>query len=212
MASRVVNAPTRFRRKPVAAHLPRRRVLLGRLADVILLIEMSILPILHFPDQRLRETSRNVTSFDDELRRLVADMTDTMYLAEGAGLAAIQVGTALRLFIIDPEVAGRQATEPPMVFINPEIVRLSDEAQTGDEGCLSFPGIFVPVKRAMTAEVKAFDVEGKPFTVEGSGLFARAMQHEHDHLAGRLLIDMVGPVKRQIIKRKMRKEAEVEAT
>jgi peptide deformylase len=99
-----------------------------------------------------------------------------------------------------------------MAFINPEIVRLSDEAQTGDEGCLSFPGIFVPVKRAMTAEFKALDVEGKPFVVEGSGLFARAMQHENDHLAGRLLIDMVGPVKRQIIKRKMRKEAEVEAT
>ena len=172
---------------------------------------MSILPILRFPDQRLRETSRDVTSFDDDLKRLVADMTDTMYLAEGAGLSAIQVGVPLRLFLVDPEVAGRQATDPPMVFINPEIVRLSEEAQTGDEGCLSFPGIFVPVKRAMTAEFKAFDVEGKPFTVEGSGLFARAMQHEYDHLAGRLLIDMVGPVKRQIIKRKMRKEAEVEA-
>jgi peptide deformylase len=172
---------------------------------------MSVLPILKFPDPRLRETSRDVVTFDDELRRLVADMTDTMYLAEGAGLAAIQVGVALRIFLIDPEVAGRPATEPPVAFINPEIVRLSDEAQTGDEGCLSFPGIFVPVKRAMTAEVKALDIEGKSFTVQGSGLFARAMQHEYDHLAGRLLIDMVGPVKRQIIRRKMRKEAEVEA-
>ena len=197
--------------KVFGASLARCRVLLAPSADVILSSEMS-LSILHFPDQRLRETSRDVTSFDDELKRLVADMTDTMYLAEGAGLAAIQVGVPLRLFIVDPEVAGRQPTDPPMVFINPEIVRLSDEAQTGDEGCLSFPGIFVPVKRAMTATFKAFDVEGKPFTVEGSGLFARAMQHENDHLAGRLLIDMVGPVKRQIIKRKMRKEAEVEAT
>jgi peptide deformylase len=192
--------------------LPRRRVLLAPSANVILSGEMSILPILHFPDQRLRETSRDVVNFDDDLKRLVADMTDTMYLAEGAGLSAIQVGVALRLFLVDPEVAGRQPTDPPMAFINPEIVRLSDEAQTGDEGCLSFPGIFVPVKRAMTAEFKAFDVEGQPFTVTGSGLFARAMQHEYDHLAGRLLIDMVGPVKRQIIKRKMRKEAEVEAT
>lgn len=172
---------------------------------------MPILSILRFPDQRLRETSRAVVQFDDELKRLVVDLKDTMFLAEGAGLAAIQVGVPLRVFLIDPEVAGRQPTDPPLAFINPEIVRLSDEAQTGDEGCLSFPGIFVPVKRAMTAEVKAFDVEGKPFTVVGSGLFARAMQHEYDHLAGRLLIDMVGPVKRQIIRRKMRKEAEVEA-
>ena len=191
--------------------VPRCRVLLGPSSDVILSIEMSILPILRFPDQRLRETSRDVTSFDDDLKRLVADMTDTMYLAEGAGLSAIQVGVPLRLFLVDPEVAARPATDPPVVFINPQIVRLSDEEQTGDEGCLSFPGIFVPVKRAMTAEFKALDVEGKPFTVEGSGLFARAMQHEHDHLAGRLLIDMVGPVKRQIIRRKMRKEAEGEA-
>ena len=188
------------------------RVLLAPSADVILSVEMSILPILHFPDPRLRQASRDVTSFDDELKRLVANMTDTMYLAEGAGLSAIQVGVALRIFLVDPEVAGRQPTDLPMVFINPEIVRLSEEAQTGDEGCLSFPGIFVPVKRAMTAVFKALDVEGKPFAVEGSGLFARAMQHENDHLAGRLLIDMVGPVKRQIIKRKMRKEAEVGAT
>jgi peptide deformylase len=172
---------------------------------------MAVLSILRYPDPRLRETSREVVSFDDELKQLVADMTDTMYMSEGAGLAAIQVGQALRLFIIDPHVAGRQDTDPPMVFINPEIVRLSEEAQTGDEGCLSFPGIFVPVKRAMTVEVKALDLEGKPFTVVGSGLFARAMQHETDHLAGRLLIDMVGPVKRQIIKRKMRKDSEVEA-
>ena len=181
-------------------------------ADVILVIEMSALPIVRFPDPRLRETSKEVLQFDDELKRLVADMAATMFLAEGAGLAASQVGVALRLFIIDPEVAGRAPTDPPVAFINPEIVQLSEEAQTGDEGCLSFPGIFVPVKRAMTAEVKAFDVDGNPFTVTGSGLFARALQHENDHLVGRLLIDMVGPVKRQIIKRKMRKEAEVEAS
>ena len=109
---------------------------------------MSILPILRFPDPRLREVSRDVTNFDAELKRLVTDMTDTMYLAEGAGLSAIQVGVPLRIFLVDPEAAGRQPTDPPLVFINPEIVRLSDEAQTGDEGCLSFPGIFVPVKRA----------------------------------------------------------------
>jgi len=173
---------------------------------------MAVLPVLRFPDPRLRETSRDVVAFDDDLKRLVADMTDTMYMSEGAGLAAIQVGVPLRLFLIDPQVAGRHPTDPPLVFINPEIVQLSEEAQTGDEGCLSFPGIFVPVKRAMTAEIKALDIEGKSFSLQGSGLFARALQHEHDHLAGRLLIDMVGPVKRQIIRRKMRKEHEVEAS
>ena len=172
---------------------------------------MAVLEIVRYPDPRLRQKSQDVTSFDDDLRKLVSDMTDTMYAAEGAGLAAIQVGVPLRLFIVEPTVAGRLPTDAPMVFINPEIVSLSDEAQTGDEGCLSFPGIFVPVKRAMRAQVKALDVEGKVFTIEGSALFARALQHESDHLTARLLIDMVGPVKREIIKRKMKKEAAAEA-
>ena len=173
---------------------------------------MPVRPILRFPDPRLRQVSKPVTAFDDELRQLVSDMKDTMYLAEGAGLAAIQVGEPLRLFIIDPEVAGRTAEDPPLVLINPEILSLSEEEQTGDEGCLSFPGIFVPVKRGLRARVRATDLEGKTFEVEGEGLFARALQHENDHLSARLLIDMVGPVKRQIIKRKMRKENEAEAS
>ena len=96
------------------------------------------------------------------------------------------------------------------MFINPEIVEISDEAQTGDEGCLSFPDIFVPVKRGMRAKVRARDLDGKVFEVEGEGLFARALQHETDHLNGRLLIDQVGPVKRELIKRKLRKDAEAE--
>ncbi len=173
---------------------------------------MAVRPILKFPDPRLRQVSQPVTAFDDQLRQLVSDMKDTMYLAEGAGLAAIQVGEALRLFIIDPEVAGGTAEDPPLVLANPEIVSISDEAQMGDEGCLSFPGIFVPVKRGQRARVRAQDVQGKTFEVEGEGLFARALQHEMDHLSARLLIDMVGPVKRQIIKRKMRKENEAEAS
>jgi peptide deformylase len=173
---------------------------------------MAARPILKFPDSRLRQECQPVTAFDDQLRQLVADMKDTMYLAEGAGLAAIQVGEAVRLFIVDPEVAGRTPEDAPLVLANPEIVSISDEAQTGDEGCLSFPGIFVPVKRGQRARVRAQDVDGKVFEIEGEGLFARALQHEMDHLSGRLLIDMVGPVKRQIIKRKMRKENEAEAT
>ena len=173
---------------------------------------MPTRPILRFPDPRLRKVSEPVVSFDDSLRSLVNDMKDTMYLAEGAGLAAIQVGEPLRLFIIDPEVAGRTSEDPPVVFANPELIEISEEEQTGDEGCLSFPGIFVPVKRGMRAKIRAQDLEGKTFELEGQGLLARALQHETDHLTGRLLIDMVGPVKRQIIRRKMRKENEAEAT
>ena len=104
-------------------------------------------------------------------------------------------------------MAGKSPNDPVLVFINPELLWISDEAQTGDEGCLSFPGIFVPVKRGMRARVRALDLEGKPFEIEGEELFARALQHESDHLIGRLLIDLVGPVKREIIKRKMKKEA-----
>jgi peptide deformylase len=172
---------------------------------------MPIRPILRYPDPLLRRVSLPVESFGAGLHQLVADMKDTMYLAEGAGLAAIQVGEPLRLFIIDAEVAGRTAEEPPLVLANPEIIWLSEDEQTGDEGCLSFPGVFVAVKRGQRARVRAQDADGKTFEVEGEALFARALQHEIDHLTGRLLIDMVGPVKRQIIKRKMRKESQTEA-
>jgi peptide deformylase len=101
---------------------------------------MSILPIVRFPDQRLRETSRDVVSFDDDLKRLVADMTDTMYLAEGAGLSAIQVGVALRLFLVDPEVAGRQPTDPPMAFINPRSSACPTRRRPGTRGVFRFLG------------------------------------------------------------------------
>ncbi|HEY0705266.1 MAG TPA: peptide deformylase [Polyangia bacterium] len=172
---------------------------------------MAQMPILKYPDARLRQKCATVETFDENLKKLVADMTDTMYAANGAGLAAIQVGVPIRLFIIEPEVAGRAPTEPVVTFINPEIIEISDEAQTGDEGCLSFPGVFATVKRGMRAKVRALDLDGKPFEMEGEALFGRALQHENDHLIGRLLIDMVGPVKREIIKRKMKKEALADA-
>jgi peptide deformylase len=172
---------------------------------------MAVRPILRFPDSRLRQTSVEVTAVDDDVRRLVADMADSMYAANGAGLAAIQVGSPLRIFIVDGGVAGGGEQDPPKVFINPKIIEISDDAQTGDEGCLSFPNIFVPVKRGMRARVTATDLDGKLFEVEGTELYARALQHETDHLNGRLLIDQVGPVKREIIKRKLRKDAEAAA-
>ncbi|MBN2575877.1 MAG: peptide deformylase [Deltaproteobacteria bacterium] len=173
---------------------------------------MAVRPVLRYPDPHLRQISRPIEVFDDELAALAADMKDTMYLAGGAGLAAVQVGALVRLFVIDAEVAGRPADDPPLVLVNPELVSISEEQQTGDEGCLSFPGIFVPVRRGLRVRVRAQDLQGQSFEVEGEGLFARALQHEHDHLSGRLIIDLVGPVKRQIIKRKMRKENEAEAS
>jgi len=171
---------------------------------------MATRPILRFPDPKLRQRSAEVQAVDDDLRQLVADMAQTMVEAEGAGLAAIQVGAPVRLFIVDGHVAGGAEGAGPKVFINPEIVAVSEEAQTGDEGCLSFPNIFVPVKRGMRARVRATDLDGQTFEAEGEGLFARAIQHETDHLNGRLLIDQVGPVKRELIKRKLRKDAEAE--
>jgi peptide deformylase len=172
---------------------------------------MAVRPILRFPDSRLRQSSAEVKIVDDDVRRLVADMADSMYASNGAGLAAIQVGAPLRIFIVDGEVAGGSEQDPPKVFINPQIVEISDEAQTGDEGCLSFPGIYVPVKRGMRARVRATDLDGNAFEAEGEALFARALQHETDHLNGRLLIDQVGPVKREIIKRKLRRDAQAAA-
>jgi peptide deformylase len=171
---------------------------------------MAVKTIVRFPDPKLRERSVEVSEFGDDLRQLAADMNETMIDANGAGLAAIQVGVPVRLYIIDGHVAGGAEDSPPKVFINPEIVEISDEAQTGDEGCLSFPDIFVPVKRGMRAKVRARDLDGNIFEAEGEGLYARALQHETDHLNGRLLIDQVGPVKRELIKRKLRKDAQAE--
>jgi len=171
---------------------------------------MAVRSIVRFPDPRLRERSAEVGEVGGDLRQLVADMIETMMASNGAGLAAIQVGEPVRLFIVDGHVAGGAEDSPPKVFINPEIVETSDEAQTGDEGCLSFPDIFVPVKRGMRAKVRARDLDGNVFEEESEGLYARALQHETDHLNGRLLIDQVGPVKRELIKRKLRKDAQAE--
>jgi len=151
-----------------------------------------------------------VTEFGEPLRRLVEDMAETMYAANGAGLAAIQVGSPLRLFIVEASVvSGDKANEndPPKVFANPKLEWLSDEKEANDEGCLSFPGVYVPIKRSTTARVRARDVDGNEFVAEGSALYARALQHEQDHLDNRLIIDFVGPIKRQMIKRKMERLA-----
>src|SRR5688572_9985416 len=171
---------------------------------------MAVLPIVKFPDPRLRQPTVAVTEVTDEIRKLVADMADTMYAANGAGLAAIQVGRLERIYIVDAAVAGGREEDPPVVFINPEITWLSDETETMDEGCLSFLTIYVPVKRSFRARVRAQNLEGEPFEVEAEGLYARAMQHEGDHLTGKLLVDFVGPLKKQMIKRKLARLAKDE--
>ncbi len=167
---------------------------------------MAVLDIVVYPDPRLRQVSQTVEEIDEELRKLVADMTETMYAAEGAGLAAIQVGRALRLFMLDPVILGGDKKEDPLVFINPEIVSY-EGSQEGDEGCLSFPGIFVPVKRANGCTVRAKNLDGEEFELSVTELAARAVQHETDHLNGRLLIDYVGKLKKKFIERRLKKAA-----
>jgi peptide deformylase len=172
---------------------------------------MALRRIVKFPDNFLREPTREVGAVDDDVRALVADMVETMYAKNGAGLAAIQVGSDYKIFIVEASIAGGDENDHPIVFINPTIEWLSDEHEATDEGCLSFPGIYVPIKRSLRARVRATGLDGKEFTAEGEGLYARAMQHENDHLNNKLLIDYVGPLKRQMIRRKMEKMSEEEA-
>jgi peptide deformylase len=179
--------------------------------------------ILVYPDPRLRQATKEVTDFKT-VEALVADLIETMLKKDGLGLAATQVGAAERIFILNVlQVEGyiddhgdrrlklllpppHMRTEAkPMVFINPSITFSSVEKITEDEGCLSFPGIFVPITRALRVSTAAFDENGIPFFAEAEGLYSRAIQHEYDHLTGRLMIDLVGSVRRDVIKRKMKK-------
>jgi len=168
-------------------------------------IIMAVLDIVMFPDPRLREPTVPVAEIDDGIRQLIADLTDTMYALNGAGIAAIQVGRLERIFLIDGKVAGGDENSPPIVFINPEIVETGRGTVVEEEGCLSFPGVFVEVKRPRWAEVRATNLAGEVFMMEGEGLLGRALQHEYDHLTGRLLVDLVGMVKKEMIKRKMKR-------
>ena len=172
---------------------------------------MAVRPVVKYPDPRLRQETSKVTTITEEVRALVQDLTETMFDENGAGIAAIQIGAPEKIFLIEGSVAGGEENSPPMVFINPSIEWLSDEKQLDDEGCLSFPGVFVPVKRSLRARTTAIGIDGKEFTVEGEGLYARAMQHELDHLENKLLIDYAGTVKRQMIKRKMERMTDEEA-
>jgi peptide deformylase len=172
---------------------------------------MAVKPIVVWPDNRLRQPTHAVTEITDEVRALYRDLVDTMYARNGLGIAAIQIGDPTRMFIVEPELAGKTADAPPVAFINPEVVWTSDETRRADEGCLSFPGIYVPVERPIRARVRAMGLDGQTFEVEGEDLFARCMLHENDHLTGQLLVDFVGPLKRQMIRRKLSKRAAEDA-
>jgi peptide deformylase len=163
---------------------------------------MAVRPIVLYPDPVLSKPTRPVPSVDDEVRRLVEDMVQTMVAAPGIGLAANQVGESLRVCVIDLS-AGEKEGELK-VFINPEILA-TEGSQVGEEGCLSFPDVNLEVRRALKATVRALDVDGEPFTYTGEGLMARVMLHECEHLDGQTFLRNVSALKRELIKKKIRK-------
>ena len=165
---------------------------------------MAVLPILEYPDKRLREKAAPVAAVTPEIQQLVDDMAETMYAAPGVGLAANQVGVLVRVFVID--TASEDEPSDLRVFINPEILS-RDGTMEWQEGCLSFPGVTETVNRAERVRVRALDREGKPFELEAEGLLAVAVQHENDHLDGKLMIDKLGPIKKRLVQRKMQKRA-----
>lgn len=169
---------------------------------------MAVRDVVIWPDPRLRAPSQAVTDFGPALRALYQDLVDTMYAERGLGIAALQLGDDRRMFIVEPELAGRDKDALPVAFVNPEVIWESEEQQKSDEGCLSFPNIYVQVERPMKTRVKAQDLDGNWFEFEGEALLARCLLHENDHLTGKLLVDFVGPLKRQMIKRKLQKGAE----
>jgi peptide deformylase len=163
---------------------------------------MALLNILRYPDARLHKVAKPVMQFDDRLRQLVADMAETMYEAPGVGLAASQVDVHEQLILVDIS----ETKDDLKVFINPEITWSSDEKQLYDEGCLSVPGIYDGVERPARVKVRALDLQGKSFELEADGLLAVCIQHEMDHLLGKVFVQYLSPLKRNRIKAKMLKE------
>jgi peptide deformylase len=163
---------------------------------------MSVLNILTFPDPRLRQKAKPVEVFDASLKQLVADMFKTMYQAPGIGLAATQVNVQKRVIVMD--VTRQEDKKEPLHFVNP-VVTSKTGTQQSTEGCLSVPDVYEEVSRALSVTVEAFDQEGKPFSLEASGLLAVCIQHEIDHLDGRIFVDYLSPLKRALIKKKAKK-------
>jgi peptide deformylase len=164
--------------------------------------QMAVMEIVTWPNPVLDSPGQYVTDFDDALKKLVNDMFETMYAAPGVGLAAVQVGVSKRLFVMD--CSGGKDPDQRIVMINPEVLGV-DGAQNGEEGCLSFPGIFTPVERSLRAVVRAHDINGEEFEIDGEELTARCMLHETDHCDGIVFLDKMSPLKRELVKRKIRK-------
>lgn len=163
---------------------------------------MAVLEILEFPDPRLRTVAKPVAQVDDRVRKLIDDMFDTMYQAPGIGLAASQVDVHEQVIVIDLSDDHSQ----PLVFINPEITVLDEEHFQYDEGCLSVPGFYETVERPKHIRVKALDRNGDSFEMEPEGLLAVCIQHEKDHLLGKLFVDYISPLKRNRIRSKLEKQ------
>lgn len=163
---------------------------------------MAILEILHFPDPRLRTRAHPVQAVDESVRRLVDDMLETMYSAPGIGLAAIQVNDPRRVIVIDISEDRSQ----PRSFINPEVIARDGEEEM-EEGCLSVPGVYESVRRAERIRVRALDRDGNPFELDADGLLAVCIQHEIDHLDGKLFVDYLSSLKRQRIRKKLEKDS-----
>ena len=162
---------------------------------------MAILPILCYPDPRLHTVAQPVAVVDERVRQLVADMLDTMYDARGIGLAATQINVHERVVVIDTS----EERDQPQVLINPEIIWASPETVQGDEGCLSVPGIYDGVPRSVAVRVQALDANGVSRVIEADGLLAVCIQHELDHLRGKVFVEYLSPLKRNRIKSKMLK-------
>jgi peptide deformylase len=166
---------------------------------------MAKLPIITLPDPILRKISEPVQSVDGSIRRLMDDMLETMYAAPGVGLAAIQVGVPKRILVVD--VAGEDEPPQPLAMANPQIVRLSDATRIYEEGCLSIPDVRVEIERPAAVTVAYVDREGKQREIEADGLLATALQHEINHLDGKLIIDFMSRLKRDMVIRKFKKLA-----
>ena len=163
---------------------------------------MAVLPILRFPDQRLHTVAKPVDAFDDSLRRLVSDMAETMYAAPGIGLAATQVDAHVRVIVIDIS----ETKDQLQVFVNPELVSASDDRKVCEEGCLSVPGFYENVERPDRVRVRARDAHGKEFTLDAEGLLAVCIQHEMDHLKGRVFVQYLSRLKQYRIRAKLLKQ------
>jgi peptide deformylase len=170
---------------------------------------MTARPILTAPDPRLQAVSTDVERVDDEIRALVTDMTDSMYAAEGIGLAAIQIGVAKRILVIDLDQ--KEGNKNPRAFINPKITWASEEMATYVEGCLSVPEIWDDVERPARVKCEYLDIDGKPQTLEADGLLATCLQHEMDHLNGVLFIDHLSRLKKSMAVKKLTKAKKLQA-